>query len=93
MSDKSTGIGEVFTPLEWAKWLINKWDIFDAWINGAHICDPTAGKGAFVLALLNIARRRGVSITPERLSRLTLIERNALHLAGFKKKRQARIRC
>lgn len=85
MSDKSTGIGEVFTPLEWAKWLINKWEIFDAWINGAHICDPTAGKGAFVLALLNIARRGGVSITPERLSRLTLIERNASHLAWFRK--------
>lgn len=85
MSDKTTGIGEVFTPLKWAKWLINKWDIFDAWIDGAHICDPTAGKGAFALALLDIARRRGVSITPERLSRLTLIEMNASHLARFRK--------
>ena len=85
MLDKSTTIGEVFTPLKWAKWLINKWDIFGAWINGAHICDPTAGKGAFVLALLDIARRRGIPITPERLSRLTLIEMNASHLAWFKK--------
>ena len=84
MSDKSTGIGEVFTPLEWAKWLINKWGIFDAWIDGAYICDPTAGKGAFVLALLDIARRRGVPITSERLSRLTLIEMNASHLAWFR---------
>ena len=86
MLDKSTGIGEVFTPLKWAKWLIDKWDIFDAWINGAHICDPTAGKGAFVLALLDIAHRRGVPVTPERLSRLTLIEINSAHLAWFKKK-------
>ena len=85
MSDKSTGIGEIFTPLAWAKWLINKWAIFDAWIDGAHICDPTAGKGAFVLALLDIARHRGVPITPERLSRLTLIEMNASHLAWFRK--------
>lgn len=85
MLDKSTGIGEIFTPLKWAKWLINKWDIFDAWIDGAHICDPTAGKGAFVLALLGIARRRGVPITSERLSRLTLIEMNATHLAWFRK--------
>ena len=83
--DKSTGIGEVFTPLKWAKWLINRWGIFDAWIDGAHICDPTAGKGSFVFALLDIARRRGVPITPERLSRLTLIEMNAVHLAWFKK--------
>ena len=86
MLDKSTGIGEVFTPLKWAKWLINRWDIFDAWIDGAHICDPTAGKGAFVLALLDIARHKGVPITSERLSRLTLIEMNSAHLAWFRKK-------
>ena len=85
MLDKSTGIGEVFTPLKWAKWLINRWGIFDAWIDGAHICDPTAGKGSFVLALLDIARRRGVPITPERLSRLTLIEMNSVHLVWFRK--------
>ena len=85
MLGKSTGIGEVFTPLKWAKWLINRWGIFDAWIDGAHICDPTAGKGAFVLALLDIARRKGVPITSERLSRLTLIEMNAAHLAWFRK--------
>ena len=86
MLDKSTTIGEVFTPLKWAKWLIDKWNIFDAWIDGAHICDPTAGKGAFILALLEIARCRGVPITSDRLSRLTLIERNVLHLAWFRKK-------
>ncbi len=85
MPDKSTEIGEVFTPLEWAKWLINKWGIFDAWIDGAHICDPTAGKGAFVLALLDIAYRRGISVPRERLSRLTLIEMNASHLVCFRK--------
>ena len=51
-------IGQVFTPLKWAEWLINKWDIFDAWIDGAHICDPTAGQGVFVLAMLPIARKK-----------------------------------
>lgn len=86
MLDKLTGIGEVFTPLRWAKWLIKRWDVFDAWMDGAHICDPTAGKGAFILALLDIARRRGAPITPERLSRLTLIEMNVSHLAWFRKK-------
>ena len=83
--DKSTGIGEVFTPLKWAKWLINRWTVFDAWIDGAHICDPTAGRGAFALALLHIARHKGIPITSERLSRLTLIEMNAAHLAWFRK--------
>ena len=85
MVDKSTGIGEIFTPPKWAKWLINTWGIFEAWIAGARICDPTAGDGAFILALLDIARCRGVSLTRERLSRLTLIEINASHLARFRK--------
>ncbi len=83
--DKSIGIGEVFTPLKWAEWLINRWAIFEAWRDGAHICDPTAGRGSFVRALLHIARRKGIPITPERLSRLTLIEVNAAHLAWFRK--------
>ena len=77
-------IGQVFTPLKWAEWLINKWGIFEAWLDGAHICDPTAGQGAFPLAILHIARRKGVTITAERLSRLTLIEVVPSHLERFK---------
>ena len=76
-------IGQVFTPLKWAEWLINRWDIFDAWLEGAHVCDPTAGQGIFPLAMLHIARRKGVSITRERLSRLTLIEMVPSHLERF----------
>ncbi|MDE0685490.1 MAG: hypothetical protein OXI63_21395, partial [Candidatus Poribacteria bacterium] len=78
-------IGQVFTPLKWAEWLINRWDIFNAWLEGAHICDPTAGQGAFPLAMLHIARQKGVTITPERLSRLTLIEIASSHLERFRK--------
>ncbi len=51
-------IGQVFTPLKWAEWLINKWNIFDAWIDGAHICDPTAGQGVFVLSMLQLLEKR-----------------------------------
>jgi hypothetical protein len=69
-----TQIGQVFTPLKWAEWLINRWNIFDAWLDGAHICDPTAGQGVFMLAMLHIARNKGIPITTERLSRLTVIE-------------------
>lgn len=77
-------IGQVFTPLKWAKWLINRWDIFDAWLDGAHICDPTAGQGVFARAVLHIARRKGVPITRERLSRLRLIEIVPSHLEQFR---------
>ncbi len=78
-------VGQVFTPLNWAKWLINKWGIFDAWIDGAHVCDPTAGQGIFALAMLHIARNRGIPITSERLSRITLIEMIPTHLKHFKR--------
>ncbi len=77
-------IGQVFTPLKWAEWIINKWNIFDAWLDGAHICEPTAGQGAFPLAMLHIARREGISITPERLTRLTLIEMVPSYLECFR---------
>ena len=30
-------VGQVFTPIRWAEWLIERWDIFDAWIDGASI--------------------------------------------------------
>ena len=84
-------IGQVFTPLKWAEWLLNKWNIFEAWLDGAHICDPTAGQGAFPLAMLHIARQKGIPITAERLSRLSLIEIVPSHLERFMRKRQARV--
>lgn len=77
-------IGEVFTPLEWAEWLLDKWGIYDAWIDGATVCDPTAGRGAFVLALLRLACSRGVEVTREHLSRITLIELHDAHLEAFR---------
>ena len=77
-------IGQVFTPLKWAEWLINRWNIFEAWLDGSHICDPTAGQGAFPFAMLHIARKRGIAITSERLSRLTLIEIVPSHLEQFR---------
>ena len=77
-------IGQVFTPLKWAKWLINRWEIFDAWLDGAHVCDPTAGQGIFALAMLHIAQRKGIRITRERLARLTLIEIVPSHLEWFR---------
>ena len=79
-------VGQVFTPIKWAEWLIERWGIFDAWIDGASICDPTAGQGAFALALFRLARSRGVQVSPELLSRLTLIEVRASHLQAFQLK-------
>lgn len=77
-------IGEVFTPLYWAEWLIDRWGVYDAWLNGATVCDPTAGNGAFALALLRLARSRNMEIDQKLLSRIMLIELHAKHLSDFK---------
>ena len=82
----SVEVGQIFTPIKWAEWLIDRWDIFDAWIDGASVCDPTAGQGAFALALFRLARSRGVPVSPALLSRLTLIEMHASHLQAFQRK-------
>ncbi len=79
-------VGQVFTSLRWAEWLITRWGIFDAWIDGASVCDPTAGQGAFALALFRLARSRGIRVSPELLSRLTLIEIRPSHLHAFERK-------
>ena len=85
-------VGQIFTPIKWAEWLIERWGIFDAWIDGASICDPTAGQGAFALALFRLAQSRGVSVSPELLSRLTLIEMHASHLQAFQLKARQEFR-
>lgn len=76
-------IGQVFTPIKWARWLIDQWDVFDAWIDGASICDPTAGQGVFILSMLHIARDKNIDITDNMLSRLALIEINPSLLNTF----------
>ena len=77
-------VGQVFTPLSWAEWLLLRWGIFDAWIEGSSICDPTAGEGVFALALFRLAQAKGVAITKDLLARLTLIEICPAHLGAFR---------
>lgn len=76
-------IGEVFTPLKWALWLLNKWQVFDRWVDGASICDPTAGDGALALSLFKEAEIRGIEVTADMLHRLHLIELKKEHLSSF----------
>lgn len=70
-------IGRVFTPLNWAAWLIDEIGAFTAWCEGATICDPTFGEGAFIEALLVLARRRGVEVSRNLASRLYGVELDA----------------
>src|SRR5262249_12422302 len=67
-------IGRIFTPIQWAEWLIEQTGSFDAWANGASILDPTCGEGAFLEAFLAIARRQGRAVRKADIARLHAIE-------------------
>jgi hypothetical protein len=79
-------IGQVFTPIEWAVWLIKEWGVFEQWLEGCSICDPSAGEGVFVLALFEIARSNGIKITQEMTNRIWLVDICSSSLGRFKSK-------
>src|SRR5438874_1029665 len=77
-------IGAVFTPLRWAKWLVDQFDLVSKWTAGATVCDPTAGEGVFIHALTSVAEERGVDVDTAMLARLFLIETDAGALEKFR---------
>ena len=76
-------VGAVMTPLRWAKWLVRESGFVSKWVQGATICDPTAGRGVFVHALVDVAGEDGVEVDDMMLSRLSLVEREAVFLREF----------
>ncbi len=74
--------GAVFTPSTWADKLVER-HFFKEWLNGATVLDPTAGEGVFLKAFLNIARKQGLELTEERVSRLFGIELNQDYVNNF----------
>jgi len=83
-------IGAVFTPLRWAKWLVQEFGIAQKWLNGATICDPTAGEGVFVFALIDEAKALGARIDEALLSHIFLIERSNHFIETFKRRFKVR---
>ncbi len=71
------------TPLRWAKWLVRESGFVSKWAQGATICDPTAGRGVFAHAFVDVASEDGVDVDDAMLARLFLIEREAAFLREF----------
>ena len=76
-------IGAFFTPLEWTKWVVNKYGVFDRWMGGATILDPTAGNGSFLEAFIAIASEKEIQVRPEMLKRLFAVEKEDRYVADF----------
>lgn len=49
-------IGRIFTPVEWACWLIRSSGVFERWRNGGTVFDPTCGDGAFLEAFIRLGK-------------------------------------
>ncbi len=62
LSDKELNIGDVFTPLTWGDFAIQKFNIFQKWLDGATIFDPTMGEGNLLEALIVHGLSKGMPI-------------------------------
>lgn len=76
-------IGAFFTPLEWTKWVVKRYGLFERWMGGASILDPTAGNGNFLEAFIAIAAEKEIPLRREMLKRLFGVEREDRYVGDF----------
>jgi hypothetical protein len=76
-------LGAIFTPPKWSKWALLETGTFQAWCDGASVLDPTAGNGAFLRAMLGLAKEQDVSVSASMLVRLHGVEREAGFVEEF----------
>ena len=72
-------IGVIFTPIDWASFACSKFDIYNSWINGSTIFDPTMGQGNLLAALIETGRLEGLSIDQMPVQNLFGNELNSEH--------------
>lgn len=54
--------GDVFTPLNWAEFAIEKFNIFEKWLEGSTIFDPTMGEGNLLESLVEHGLKKSYTI-------------------------------
>ena len=55
-------IGAFFTPIKWGEFAIKKFSIFEKWLQGASIFDPTMGQGNLLFALIDYGLKKGYTL-------------------------------
>ncbi|MCX7957093.1 MAG: SAM-dependent DNA methyltransferase [Endomicrobia bacterium] len=83
---ENSALSAFFTPLKWTKWVITEFGIFKKWLEGANICDPTAGTGNFLEAFIETAFENNIKITKKLLKQLYGIEKEKKFIDVFFKK-------
>lgn len=90
LSDKNLEIGAVSTPQRWANFAIERFGLFDEWIKGASIFDPTMGEGNLLFALIEKGINEGYEIDKLPINKLYGVElnKNFYDLTFYKAKEQ-----
>ncbi len=86
LKEEQLKVGAFFTPLEWAVFAIAQSGIFEKWIEGATIFDPTMGEGGLLEALLLYGQSKGVNINKLPVNNLYGVELNTGFFVAFKKR-------
>lgn len=79
LSDKDLRIGDIFTPLEWGEFAVEKFGLYEKWLNGATVFDPTMGEGNLLEALIRVGLADGKSLDELPTSNLFGNELNTNH--------------
>jgi hypothetical protein len=59
LTDTSLAIGDVFTPGEWGRFAVQKYDLLPLWLSGHTFFDPTMGEGNLLESLVMYALEKG----------------------------------
>ncbi len=90
IADKNLRIGDVFTPIKWATFAITEFGIFEKWLAGASVFDPTMGEGNLLEALVVYGLSKGFTLNKLPAHNLFGNELNTVHylqaLSKFKTK-------
>jgi len=79
----SISIGAVFTPLKWAIFAIKKFNLFDKWLNGAKVFDPTMGDGNLLEAFILLGIQKEIPISELPIHNLYGVELNTNYFESF----------
>lgn len=89
-SDPTLEIGVVFTPDKWAQFAIERFNIFQKWIDGATVFDPTMGEGNLIFSLIDYGLQKGYSLENLPIRNLYGVEINSGIFRDFQEKASAK---
>lgn len=79
----NASIGVVFTPLSWAIFAIEQYNLFDKWMEGATVFDPTMGEGNLLEAFISIGIKKKIRKELLPIDRLFGVEMNTENFDNF----------